>query len=393
MPTASFLEASQLPIVDVAPFLKPLAGSDGRIHLDEVLPSCKTSPLTPDLSNVTFAYPPTRAQQECAETLHQACLRYGFFYLSGLDALFSSADFDKILSTARSFFELPSETKEQLSISNGKSDGARGYQRLKQNVTLGKQDWHQGLDLYRPPDNIDPTQPLCGENQWPAQSSMPDFRSTVEEHVTRCLLLGFVVTYVMTIALKMTKEEADALRAKVEQSFWVMRMIGYDRLDAQTDSLSCGEHVDYGNVTLLLADETKGALQVFIPSTRHALQERHDQKLTDFQGQRGIWITADPLPGALVCNVGKMIEIWSNKIYPATLHRVIHRADNFRVSVPFFFEPALDASIEPLDAAMRLQGPEAATQREQGVVYGAFLRSKVANNFASEAKNNNNNKT
>lgn len=90
----------------------------------------------------------------------------------------------------------------------------------------------------------------------------------------------------------------------------------------------------------------------------------------------------------VVVNIGEMWEIWSNNLYKATLHRVIHRGDNYRVSVPFFYEPAFDARIEPLPAALRLQerlhGPS--VERKKGVVYGNFLLQKVGGNFAKDGE-------
>jgi len=46
----------------------------------------------------------------------------------------------------------------------------------------------------------------------------------------------------------------------------------------------------------------------------------------------GYWITADPIPGCVVCNIGEMWEIWTKGLYKSTLHRVIHRSSNYRVS-------------------------------------------------------------
>jgi len=71
--------------------------------------------------------------------------------------------------------------------------------------------------------------------------------------------------------------------------------------------------------------------------------------------EQGIWINADPLPGCVVCNIGEMWETWTNGLYKATLHRVVHRGSNYRVSIPFFFEPNFNARVGPLTAALRLQ--------------------------------------
>ena len=62
----------------------------------------------------------------------------------------------------------------------------------------------------------------------------------------------------------------------------------------------------------------------------------------------GHWITAYPVPGTFVCNIGDMLKVWSNGLYQPTMHRVIN-ADptQSRVSLPFFYEPCYDALVEP----------------------------------------------
>jgi len=108
------------------------------------------------------------------------------------------------------------------------------------------------------------------------------------------------------------------------------------------------------------------------------------------EGEKGVWINADPIEGCVVCNIGEMWEIWTKGLYKSTLHRVIHRGTNYRVSIPFFFEPNFDAFIEPLAAIDRLQEKldidkleREKSARREPIVYGNFLLKKVTNNFSS----------
>jgi isopenicillin N synthase-like dioxygenase len=93
-----------------------------------------------------------------------------------------------------------------------------------------------------------------------------------------------------------------------------MRVIGYPNLTTNKDrvGISCGEHTDYGCLTFLNQDNTKGALQV--------------------QTKDGDWINADPIEGSFVVNIGDMLNVWTNDVYKSTLHRVIHKGDSYRIS-------------------------------------------------------------
>jgi isopenicillin N synthase-like dioxygenase len=83
---------------------------------------------------------------------------------------------------------------------------------------------------------------------------------------------------------------------------------------------------------------------------------------------------------------GDMVNVWTRNQYKATRHRVIHQKNTFRVSVPFFFEPNIDAVVRPLTG---LRGGECSKMLDEddggdkdvGIVYGLHLMSKVSTNF------------
>jgi len=309
-----------------------------------------------------------------AAAIHNACVDYGFFYLN-ISAYVDRSVPEHLTQLAREFFMLPQEEKDKLALKN--QDNARGYARLRENVTNGLADNHEGLDWYKPVENPDKSKPLWGENQWP---TVPGFREKYEEWVEKMKALGLIVMKAMALGLNMSPEEWEALRKQVDDSFWVMRAIGYPPLPNNDAGFSCGAHKDYGCLTFLHADPTPSALQVF--SDRPGAIELAAAGLLAQAGpDGGVWLNADPIPGCVVCNIGEMWEIWSNGLYRSTLHQVLHRSSNYRVSIPFFFEPNFDAEIKPLPAALRLQRNEAPELRRP-VVYGDFLLGKVSGNFS-----------
>lgn len=324
-----------------------------------------------------------------AKELYDACLEHGFFYLT--DHGIAPSVLENILDLARRFF-LESSAEAKASIKRRPAhrggDSARGYQVLNENVTKGLRDFQEAVDLYKEfDDTTSSTGPLKedydflhGPNLWPAHPS--GLKAVYEQYIEQCKMVGAHVVRAMGEALQLAGKEKDALTSSTDNSFWVMRMIGYPPLQNKEDEqgVSCGEHsginfllhlsradcdaniclslLDYGCVTLLLADSTKGALQV--------------------QLKDGSWIYADPIPGTFVVNIGDMIERWTNGEWKSTNHRVIHRGSNYRTSVPFFFEPNFDAEIKPLQKCIERTGGHPLFQP---IVYGDHLTSKVTANF------------
>jgi isopenicillin N synthase-like dioxygenase len=316
-----------------------------------------------------------------AAALHTACVDFGFFYLD-IKAFIDPSEPEELVRLASQFFALPQEEKDKLALKN--QDYARGYAKLKENVTGGKADNHEGLDFYKPVENPDKSRPLWGENQWP---TVPGFKEKFEIWIEKMKQLGLIVMEAMSLGLGMTSKEWEELKCRVDDSFWVMRVIGYPPLPDNHDGFSCGAHKDYGCLTFLYADPTPNALQVFLKRPRMA--QADITGLPQEQGsEEGVWITADPIPGCVVCNIGEMWEIWTNGLYTSTLHRVIHKGSNYRISVPFFFEPNFDALIKPLEAVARLReraGLPTVADKD-AVVYGEFLLGKVGNNFDRDPK-------
>lgn len=86
----------------------------------------------------------------------------------------------------------------------------------------------------------------------------------------------------------------------------------------------------------------------------------------------------------MVVNIGAMWERWTGGLWPATLHRVIHKGETFRVSHPFFFEPGFHAPCKLLPAAVRRareEGREGELRDEGAIEYGQYLLGKVTTNF------------
>lgn len=343
--------ASSLPIIDISPFLSPTS--------------------TPSARHAT------------ATALDTACTTYGFFYLTGHGI--PTSKLDEVISLAREFFLLPLSEKNKIKrhpaggVEGG--DGARGYQAIGENVTKGRRDMHEAVDLYREWDHAPREEGmggngtckmLQGPNLWPEEPR--ELKEVFEGYVEALQGVGKAVVRAMGLALGLaeeagkdgSEEDEEVFVRATEKSFWVMRMIGYPKLERHDSNgsqdmaaFSCGEHTDYGCVTLLLADPTPGALQVLLKDGK-------------------TWLNADPIPGAFVVNIGDMIERWTNGLWMSTRHRVIHKGDGYRVSVPFFFEPGFEARVRPLKTCVEKTG---GVRKYEECIYGEHLLGKVGGNF------------
>jgi len=97
--------------------------------------------------------------------------------------------------------------------------------------------------------------------------------------------------------------------------------------DLGADQFGVAPHTDYGCLTLLAQDET-GGLQV--------------------RGRSGEWLTAHPVEGALVVNVGDLLARWTNDRFASTPHRVVNRSGHARYSIAMFIDPNEETRITPV---------------------------------------------
>lgn len=309
---------------------------------------------------------PNMAQDEgitgVVRQLDQACREAGFFYVKGHGI--PDTMIKEVRDIARNFFCLPYEEKLKIKISP--KAGYRGYQRIGENITKGIPDIHEAIDCYRElkPGEFDAfSKPLEGPNQWP--TNPPTLKQLMEEYVDLCTDLSRKIMRGIALALGAS---ADAFEGGIAGSpFWVLRIIGYpgvsctDGHDRLKNVVGCGAHTDYGLLTLVNQDSDITALEV--------------------RNLAGEWISAPPIPGTFVCNIGDMLKILTNGLYESTLHRVINSSPKYRVCVAYFYETNFDAAIEPMDILVKRTGR---TKKFGMAVYGEHLVNKVTTNFVKE---------
>jgi len=161
--------------------------------------------------------------------------------------------------------------------------------------------------------------PLIGANDWPP---LPGFRARVSAYYEDVFKLGTKLFSGFALALGL---QEDYFAPFVTCPPSKLRLIHYPFDPDAKDALGIGAHTDYECFTILLAD-------------RPGLEVMNGD---------GEWIDAPPLEGALVVNIGDMLEVMTAGAFVATAHRVRKVAEE-RYSFPLFYACDYHTQIRPL---------------------------------------------
>jgi isopenicillin N synthase-like dioxygenase len=124
------------------------------------------------------------------------------------------------------------------------------------------------------------------------------------------------------------------------QPHWFGKLFHYAGAADGADQQGVGPHTDWNFLTLLLQDDVGG------------LQAR--------SAGAGRWIDVSPVDGALIVNIGEMLEVAIHGYLVATPHRVLPCAsERTRDSIAIFWAPRLGASLDavPLPREYAEQAP------------------------------------
>ena len=236
------------------------------------------------------------------------------------------------------FFALPESEKRN--YHNAAMAGARGYTPFGVEIAKDakahdlKEFWHIGRDLPAGSPLADLSMP---PNVWPARPD--EFKDVFSELYRQFDAAGATILARIATYLGLGEHWFDA---GIEQGNSVMRLLHYPPLDGQDgEAIRAGAHGDINLITLLLGAEEAGL-----------------ELLT----RDGTWIPANPPAGALVVNVGDMLERLTNHRLPSTIHRVRNpdaaRAAFSRYSMPFFLHLRSDFPIKTLPQCVTAANPD-----------------------------------
>jgi isopenicillin N synthase-like dioxygenase len=318
-----------------------------------------TLPVHPvDLEPFRLGGPDDRAA--VATALDAACRDSGFLLVTGHGV--SAAVCDGALDAFGAFFDLPLDEKRRVVVADPSAN--RGYteqgtERLA--YSRGEAtppDLFEALNVGRE-DAVGPEydrqRSFYAPNQWPARPA--GLRDTWLAYEAAVRNVADTLLRAMALALDLP----DAWFVdQLERAILTTRAINYVRAagapDPEPGQVRMGAHTDYGVVTVLLADDVPG-LQVF---------------------RDGRWHDVAVPPGSFVCNLGDMLERWTNNRWTSTLHRVVPPPADAagpvrRRAIARFVDCPPELVVECIPTCVAPGNPA----RYQPVTAGVWLREKV----------------
>ena len=285
-----------------------------------------------------------------SQALGASFARYGFAIISDHDL--KPTLVDGALNAAKAFFTLSPQIKHAYHLAG--SGGARGYTPFGIETAKGadhfdlKEFWHVGRDL--PAGH--PYAPVMPANVWPAE--VAQFEANVGALYHALDALGAKVLRAIAVYLGL---EPGFFDDKVALGNSILRLLHYPPVPADATGVRAGAHEDINVITLLLGAEEAGL------------------EVLDRDGQ---WLAIQPPAGAVVCNIGDMLQRLTNHKLPSTTHRVVNpppeRRGFARYSTPFFLHFAPDYLIKTLTTCTGPGNPA----RYEPITAQDFLQQRLA---------------
>lgn len=237
----------------------------------------------------------------------------GFVYLNNFGI--SEATVQKAFEAEKQFFQLSLAVKE---TARSKKAIWCGYYGMAEETLNNKQtagDLREGF--------LFTNNALDG---WPEAEFKAETKNVLLDFYEQCYGLAYNIIRALAMGLEIDQKKFDSILTNTGSS---MRLNHYPALvkPIDTKQVRCGEHCDYGAVSLLFQDSA-GGLEI---------KTRNDE-----------WIKAPALPQTLILNLGDCMERWTNGYLRSAPHRVANPTDleEERHSIVFFCDPVWDVRLD-----------------------------------------------
>lgn len=294
-----------------------------------------------------------------AAEIYAAATEVGFFYISGHGI--DPGLMDQAFDVARDFFAQPAADKASIAVNTSQRGWmAPGMSRLQGAKTHDlKEVFFWGSDIAPDDPDLLAGKPLVAQNQWP-QATFPRLQAELQPYHTALCAVARKVLSAIALSLDVTPDFFEPHYASPLARGQLVYYPPSSASDEAEERFGVAPHTDFGVLTFLLQDNS-GGLQV---------------RMKD-----GTWAEAPPIPGTLVCNIGDLLQRWSNDRFVSTVHRVINRRPHARYSIPIFFDPHTDTLIDPCDL-----GVTPGARKHAPVKAGDHIAARNAKSFAQFQK-------
>jgi len=253
--------------------------------------------------------------QDALDRIDEAYTTVGFAVFTNALPGDEKADMGAWQHQMRSFFDLPMETKQKYPY---EGDTNLGYSMVGD-------------------ENVDPTAPKdikesfnyndtrMPEHLWP--SELKGFRGSALQSIKIADSLTLRILEKFDTILNTGTTLVDAHKVP----FNTTRVIHYPAYEGELEQkqMRIGEHSDYGTITLLWQINDVPGLQV--------------------QDLKGEWHPVPYADDGIVCNIGDLLQRWTNDYFKSTKHRVVNSHIHMqRYSMPHFVDPTPGTIIKNL---------------------------------------------
>ena len=243
---------------------------------------------------------------------------------------------DRTLDHYRTFFAWPAQRKQRFHVPGG--GGQRGYTPFGVETAKGahhhdlKEFWHIGREL---------PEAERQRSGMPANLWIDDIAGMHGDSLALFAAFDQLGVQLLAAIARFLGLAPDWFAPHVSRGNSILRILHYPPVPDSVPNVRAGAHEDINVITLLLGAE-EGGLEVLHRS--------------------GQWLAINPPPGALVVNIGDMLQRLTNHRLPSTTHRVTNpkpeRARHARFSMPFFLHFNSDFLVQTLPECIDATHPD-----------------------------------
>lgn len=284
------------------------------------------------------------------ETVLQALQQWGFFQV--INHNITDELIDRLRTEMLWFFSQPLEAKLKVKRN---ATNARGF--AHDELTKQLPDYKEIFDYGFGAGEVD------GVNLWPeAGNRASSFHDTLKEYFDESTKLS---QSLMDLVAQSLEVDSDIFRNAFRKHSSFARLNYYPTWNgSEEDQIPMGisRHTDAGGLTILWQDSP--GLQVYSGTK----QDNAD----------GEWVDMRVVPGALIVNIGDMLEVWCGGQCRAAEHRVVIKPGKrtHRLSVPFFYNPDYEQIMQPLTG----------TRKFRPFTWKRFRTARFAGDYANLGK-------